>query len=84
MKYHTLITRDGYLQPFAIQFGDYDRRVVVQEKRDSYAHLRGNCWMIVTTGDTQQEIESAVAKINALKGFGTASRENDPVGVECH
>ncbi|WP_085025256.1 hypothetical protein [Ensifer aridi] len=65
-KYHTLVAIDGSPGcPWAIEFGDYDLETV----KDEYADMRDRGWKakelkIITTGDTQAEIDAAVAKLN--------------------
>ncbi|MQW73435.1 hypothetical protein GHK50_20930 [Sinorhizobium medicae] len=65
-KYHTLVVIDG--TPgcrWSPEFGDYDLETV-KDERDDYLD-RG--WkrrelQIITTGDTQAEIDAAVAELN--------------------
>lgn len=58
-SYYTLLTlENGRWCP---QFGDYDRAVVVQERRDSYSEYR---WQIVKTDGTQAAINDVVATVN--------------------
>jgi len=63
-KYFTLAVReDGRWGP---DFGDYDVMVVRQElmnRRDS--GTKGKDLFIVSTGETQAEIDVAIAKLNA-------------------
>lgn len=65
-KYYTLATRtDGRWGP---EFGDYSRSVVVQEKADSYAdQFKGKDMKIIVSGDTQLEINQAIATLNTLE-----------------
>ena len=73
-RYHVLIGRplDGDSEiagPFEILFGDYDKGVV-EDERDEYADHPGNSavWSnlrIITCGETQAEINAAVAEHNA-------------------
>lgn len=65
MAYFTLITRDNAQRKWGIQFGDHDRAIVVQERKDSYAGLPSNCWQIVKTATKRQyEINSVVEALN--------------------
>ncbi|RVP18165.1 hypothetical protein [Sinorhizobium meliloti] len=64
--YHVLVSVDG--SPgckWAVEFGDYDETTVKQE----FADMRDQGWKrrelkIITTGDTQAEINAAVAELN--------------------
>tara|TARA_R100000458_G_C8203095_1_gene193014 strand:+ start:281 stop:547 length:267 start_codon:yes stop_codon:yes gene_type:complete len=60
MKYHVLLIE--YNGRWYIEFGDYDRDVVLEEKSDSYADEKTK---IITTTDVQKDIDSAVAKLNS-------------------
>lgn len=68
--YFTLAERtpDG---PWGPQFGDYDKEVVEDERRDMLysgaGRLRGKDLRIVRSGDTQAEIDAAIAKLNGGK-----------------
>lgn len=65
--YHTLLLREQQGQPWSIEFGDYDRKVVEQEMRDrkdAYDHTRKRKYQIITTGETEAEIRVAVAAMN--------------------
>ncbi|MBD9511933.1 hypothetical protein IB265_34860 [Ensifer sp. ENS10] len=65
-KYHTLVSVDG--SPgckWGIEFGDYDHDTVW----DEYLEMRDRGWKrselkIITTGETQAEIDAAVAELN--------------------
>ncbi|MDX0260533.1 hypothetical protein GOC60_04820 [Sinorhizobium meliloti] len=65
-KYHTLVAIDG--SPgclWGIEFGAYDLDTV----KDEWAEMRDRGWKakelkIITTGDTQAEIDAAVAELN--------------------
>lgn len=63
MTYYTLAVQFDKGDTFSVQFGDYDREVVVQEIEDSYADAHKV--RIVRSGDTTAEINAAVAKLNA-------------------
>lgn len=62
--YYTLALRDDN-HGFRIEFGDYDRATVEAEMEcyTEHDYLKRNA-KIVTSGDTQAEIEAAVAKLN--------------------
>jgi len=60
-KYYTLLTKDAKGDDWSIQFGDYDREVVEDEKVDSYS----DCYTkIICTHADQQSINDAVANLN--------------------
>ena len=63
-RYHVLLTReDG--TAWAIAFGDYSRATVKEERVDHRDHdWKARDLKIITTGDTQAEIDAAVAEIN--------------------
>lgn len=63
MKYHTLLTMEN--GRWYIQFGDYDKDVVKQEKEDDYSGFKTK---IITTGDSQEAIDKKVAELNAALG----------------
>lgn len=64
--YFTLAIRaDGVWSP---QFGDYDRETVEQEARDmrdSDSALRSKDCKVISSGDSQDAINAAIAKLNA-------------------
>lgn len=62
MTYYTLAVQFDKGDSFSVQFGDYDKEVVVQEVEDSYADAHKV--RIVRSGDTTAEINAAVAKLN--------------------
>lgn len=65
--YHTLLLREGKGEPWSIEFGDYDRKVVdqeMQDRKEAYDHTRKRKYQIITTGETEAEIRAAVAAIN--------------------
>jgi hypothetical protein len=53
-----LVLEDGY---WAMHFGDYSRRVVLEEARD----LDPRVTKVFNVGETQADIDAAVAKMNA-------------------
>lgn len=64
-KYHTLLVRDNAGEPWGAAFGDYDRDAV-NDARDEATHFeyRRSDTRIITTGETQDEITAAVARLN--------------------
>ena len=48
---------------FSVQFGDYDREVVAQERADAYEDAYAT--RIVCTKDDQASMDRAIAKLNA-------------------
>lgn len=70
-RYYTLVSSVSP-GPWAVEFGDYSRAVVVQERDDMLDALDRDCnapkvtlFRILTTDDSQAEIDSAVAALNA-------------------
>ncbi len=65
-RYFTLVSIDGSPGcPWGIEFGDYDYDTVW----DEFLEMRDRGWKrselkILTTGDKQADIESAVAELN--------------------
>jgi hypothetical protein len=71
--YFTLLERDTTSAPWGIAFGDYCRTVVVTEMWDHIyaadaAPRPDQRWTIIRTGDTQAEIDAAVAALNQGAG----------------
>lgn len=71
-RYFILATRDGDTAPWAVEFGDYSRDVVAEERTDWLDHFDDNGkWRlarnarVITCGDTQAEIDAVIRKINA-------------------
>ena len=62
MTYYSIAVQFEKGDKFSVQFGDYDREVVVQEVEDSYSDAHKV--RIVRSGDTTQEINSAISKLN--------------------
>lgn len=61
--YFTLATRDdGKWSP---QFGDYSRAVVAQESTDSYSDYRRADKRIITSGDSEDAINAAIAALKS-------------------
>ena len=65
VNYYVLLSREDKSKPWMIEFGDYERSTVKDELRDYRDHdIRASNLKIITTGDTKEEIEAAVAKLN--------------------
>lgn len=62
MTYYSLAVLFDADDQYTVQFGDYDRAVVEQEAEDSYADAHKV--RIIRSGDTTEEINAAVAKLN--------------------
>ncbi|CAM0027702.1 hypothetical protein VPHD530_0013 [Vibrio phage D530] len=61
-NYYTLcINYNGVWTP---EFGDYHKATVVEERTESYWEIPRGCARIITTEDTQEDINKAVAKLN--------------------
>ena len=74
-KYFTLLEKN-YDGAFTIQFGDYDREVVEQERNDIWDSMIERFWgskaktfKIIQTGPGQKEIDEAVRKLNEKIGM---------------
>ena len=63
MTYYSIAVQFDKGDTFSVQFGDYDKEVVQQEVWDSYSGCHKV--RIVRSGDTTEEINAAVAKLNA-------------------
>lgn len=62
-KYYSLLIRDNSESPWQIEFGDYDRETVIDERLCQdipKKHMK-----IITTGDKTADIVAAVDKLNA-------------------
>lgn len=63
--YHTLLERDGPGSKWFIEFGCYDRETVDDEKQDRIdSGVKSRNLLIISTGETQSNIELAVARLN--------------------
>lgn len=69
-KYYTLVEKD-YDSQWTIQFGDYDRETVEQERDDIWESMierfhgsKARTFKIVSSADDQHSIDSAVAVLN--------------------
>lgn len=62
-KYYSLVVKElnGH---WGVQFGDWDRKVVVQESYDTYHEYRKADKRIVCTDGTQKAIDEIVMRIN--------------------
>jgi hypothetical protein len=63
-KYYSLLIREPNSFLWGVQFGDYSKAVVEQERRDSYRDTPKKNTLIITTGETQAEIDMAVKLLN--------------------
>jgi hypothetical protein len=63
--YHTLLSRENATSPWVIEFGDYKRSVVKQERDDmkdgAYCDY---AFKIITTPDDQASIDAVVKALN--------------------
>jgi hypothetical protein len=72
-KYYTLVSQ-RLRREWCIEFGDYDRQTVVEEREDILDGLEHSddpadqlvLFKIITTADDQDAIEAAVAKLNGV------------------
>jgi hypothetical protein len=62
MTYYSIAVQFEKGDKFSLQFGDYDREVVVQEIEDSYADAHKV--RIIRSGDTTDQINAAINKLN--------------------
>lgn len=63
--YHVLLERDDTGKPWRVQFGDYDRETVEDERRDTQDNgVPRHCLKIITTGEGQADIDASVAALN--------------------
>ncbi len=63
--YHSLLTRNSPVHPWRIEFGDYDKECVEQEREDDYSSFSKKNVKIITTTDDQPSIQAAVDDLNA-------------------
>lgn len=67
MSYYTLLIRDDKTSPWRIEFGDYSKSVV-QDERDDIHYNNGDkltdMMIIETDNSGQRVIDAAVAKLN--------------------
>ena len=64
-KYFSLIARTDPGAPWCVEFGDWNRDVVTEERADYRDHgHRASDLKIITTDGTQASIDAAVAKLN--------------------
>jgi hypothetical protein len=71
-KYHTLVVNDGTAEApaWGPQFGDYYKTCVEAERDEYRRDYPASSLKIITTGDTQADIASAVAKLNDWRAGG--------------
>ena len=63
--YYTLLTREHTFEgKWAIQFGDYEKAVVEQERKDSYGGYAVRNTKIIKTDDNQASIQEWVDILN--------------------
>ena len=62
-RYHTLVVKFNRDDAWSVQFGDYDREVVADERDDSYGDAYRT--KIITTNDDQASINEEVRRLNA-------------------
>ncbi len=62
-RYYTLAVRFEASDEWSVQFGDYDRECVVQEKEDAYEDAYAA--KVISSNDDQAAINAAIAKLNA-------------------
>ena len=64
--YFTLLSKGPDDDRWSIEFGDYDRNTVRDERDDMKdGHYCDHRFRIIETGDTQAELDAAVALLNA-------------------
>jgi hypothetical protein len=61
--YYSIAVQFDQGDTFSLQFGDYDKAVVQQELWDTYSGCHKT--RLIRSGDTTEEINAAVAKLNA-------------------
>lgn len=61
--YYTLLTRDTPQNPWGVAYGDYNIKVVRQE-RGEYYYMGVENLKIIATGDTQAEIQTEIDRLN--------------------
>jgi hypothetical protein len=68
-RYYTLCLRDDGDMRWRPEFGDYDYNIVRAELQSymEHAYLKKNA-QIITSGDTQAEIDAAVRELNDAAG----------------
>lgn len=65
--YYTLLSRETPHANWVIEFGDYDRNCVREERDDMCAgHYCDYAFKIITTLDDQASIDAAVAELNGV------------------
>ena len=72
-KYYSVIARYEKAGPWSVQFGDYDKRVAREEAEfvlQDALQVR-----VICTGDTQEEIDAEVARLNGAEMSGLKVQE---------
>lgn len=64
-EYFTLLSRDSVRDMWQIEFGDYDRSVVVAERDDYRNHYKAINLHIIVTDHTGVAIQARVDALNA-------------------
>lgn len=68
MAYHMLFTRESAQEPWAPQFGDYERQVVVDERADSYGEYpRRNTKIVRMANARGSSVTAAMHELNGGK-----------------
>lgn len=68
-RYHTLLlATDGV---WGVEFGDYSKRCVEDERAEYRRDYPANRLRIVTTGDSQADIDAEVARLNNWRNAGS-------------
>lgn len=76
-KYYALVVWNTRDKTWEVEFGDYDKKTVIQERKDyhdsgsNYDVLKKNTKVVEVDGDMQADIEAMIKKLNAeTKGKG--------------
>lgn len=64
MTYYLVLARYTPTSPWAIEFGDYDKRTATDEVMDAAAHYPA-ARLLKVASDLQADIDAAVAALNA-------------------
>lgn len=65
MTYYSLLERDGPLSPWRIEFGDFERETVADEREDRRDHdVKASNLKIIATGSSASAIAAKVAALN--------------------
>jgi hypothetical protein len=75
LTYYTLITRDEPGQPWAPQFGDFDRDVVAEEAFEyTQSGVAKSDIKIIKSGFAQEEVDRAVRHVQEMAGAAEGDR----------